>query len=160
LRRYKSRWDNWCDFAALHRVRVSALPPDEYIMERAEVTASMSAVNASVFAINHFRVRNKFVLPLHLPYYALVLRGISHKLKKSSVPREPFTRVHIRSFLDCARATDDLRVWRGVFPHVTCFQQLMRGEEAYNLTGANVEESAGVLKLVGVKAKNHRLGYT
>jgi hypothetical protein len=26
LRRYKSRWDNWCDFAASHRV--SALPPD------------------------------------------------------------------------------------------------------------------------------------
>jgi hypothetical protein len=45
------------------------------------------------------------------------------------------------------------------FPHATCFQQLMRGEEAYNLNGANVEESAGVLKLVGVKAKNHRLGY-
>jgi hypothetical protein len=27
LGRYKSRWDNWCDFAASHRV--SALPPDE-----------------------------------------------------------------------------------------------------------------------------------
>jgi hypothetical protein len=41
-------------------------------------------------------------------------------------------------------------------PLVACFQQLMRGEEAYNLSGANVELEEKVLRLINVKAKNHR----
>jgi hypothetical protein len=32
----------------------------------------------------------------------------------------------------------------------------MRGEEAYNLSGANVELEGNVLRLINVKAKNHR----
>jgi hypothetical protein len=59
--------------------------------------------------------------------------------------------------MDLARASPGvLRVWRGFFPLVACFQQLMRGEEAYNLSGANVELEGNVLRLINVKAKNHR----
>jgi hypothetical protein len=160
LKRYRSRWEDWCDYAASHGV--SALPPDEYAVEqyicdRADLTGSMSAVNASVFAINHYCSRNKFVSSLQSPYFALVLRGIGNKIKKLPVPREPFSAGHIRSLMDLARGSqDDLRVWRGVYPLVACFQQLMRGEEAYGLTGANVVLEEGVIKLINVKAKNHR----
>jgi hypothetical protein len=50
-------------------------------------------------------------------------------------------------------------VWRGVFVHVVCFQQLMRADEACALTGANVVLEPKLVKLINVKAKKHCFGY-
>jgi hypothetical protein len=52
-----------------------------------------------------------------------------------------------------------LGIWRGVFGHVTCFQQLMRAGEAFGLTGANLVVGDGVDKFVNVKAKKWQFGY-
>jgi hypothetical protein len=125
----------------------------------AEDKKSMSVVNASVAAINHFCSRNRFDSHLKSPYFALVLRGIKNEIHKSPIPKIPFSVDHIVLFLGLAHATDDFRMWRGVFAHVVCFQQLMRADKAYSLKGANVVSKPGVLKLINVKAKNHHFEY-
>jgi hypothetical protein len=102
LRLYRPRWEAWCAFAASHRVL--ALPLDEYaveqfVVELAEEKKSMSVVNASVAAINHFCSRNKFESPLRLPYFALVLRGVKNEVFKSPVPGFLFLSSTSPSFL-------------------------------------------------------------
>jgi hypothetical protein len=162
LSRYRSDWEAWCAFAAFHRV--SALPPDEYAVEQyivdlAERTRSVSRVVVVRSAINHFCARFKFLSPLNSPYFSLVMRGIRNDCGVAAVPREPFQSSHIREFLDLAWATDDLRVWREVVGHVFCFQQLVRVREVWALKGHNIVVVDGGIKFVNVKSKNHRLGY-
>jgi hypothetical protein len=75
------------------------------------------------------------------------------------VPRMPFSADHILKFLGMAWISEDLRVWRGILPHVICFQQLMRVSEVSSLRGSNVVRSDDDIRLVNVKANNHRHGY-
>jgi hypothetical protein len=75
------------------------------------------------------------------------------------VPRMPFSADHILKFLGMAWISEDLRVWQGVLPHVICFQQLMRVSEVASLRGSNVVRSYDGIRLVNLKAKNHRPGY-
>jgi hypothetical protein len=131
LTKYKVQWEEWCAYAASHSV--SVLPPDKYaleqfIVELAEFTQSTAVVDGAVAAINHFFARNRFVSPLTSPYFALIRRGIRNECKTMPVPRMPFLADHILKFLGMAWISEDLRVWRGILPHVICFQQLMRGE--------------------------------
>jgi hypothetical protein len=153
-RKNRGPWEECCAFAASHRI--SALPPDEYaaeqfIIEKAETTRSVASVETAVASINHLCASS--------PAFGLILRGIRRDCGCLAVPRQPFTAGHIRLFLDLAWGTEDFGIWRGVFGHVTCFQQLMRASEAFGLTGANLVVGDGVVKFVNVKAKNWQFGY-
>jgi hypothetical protein len=123
----------------------------------------MSAVNASVFAINQYCARNKFVSPLQFPYFALVLRDIGNKVKNLPVPRKPFSADHIRSLSDGpGSGWGPLRLAWGLFSRrlLSAVDEGRGGLRSYGLTGANVEMVDKVIKLVNVKAKNHRLDYS
>jgi hypothetical protein len=79
LRRYHRNWDDWCSFAASHRV--SALPPDEtalefYISNLAESSMSVSSVDMAKASIAHFCARGRFQSPFDSPYFRLIIRGI------------------------------------------------------------------------------------
>jgi hypothetical protein len=161
--KYRGPWEEWCAFAASHRI--SALPPDEYaaeqfIVEKAETTRLVASVETVVASINHFCARSKLTLPFSSPAFGLILHGIRRDCGCLAVPRQPFTAGHICLFLDLAWGTEDLGIWRGVFGHITCFQQLMRASKAFGLTGANLVVGDGVVKFINVKANNWQFGYT
>jgi hypothetical protein len=142
LRRYRRNWDDWCSFAASHRV--SALPPDEtalefYISNLVESSRSVSSVDMAKASIAHFCARGRFQSPFDSPYFCLLLRGIRNECARLPVPRLPFSADHIRKFLDLTWASEcDLKLWRGVLGHVVCFQQLVRIGEVASVTGANI----------------------
>jgi hypothetical protein len=141
-----------------------ALPPDKYaaeqfIVEKAERTRSVASVETAVASINHFCARSKLTSPFSSPAFGLILRGIRRDCGRLAVPCQHFTAGHICLFLDLAWGTEDLGIWRGVFGHVTCFQQLVRASKAFGLTGANLVVGGGAVKFVNVKAKNWQFGY-
>jgi hypothetical protein len=70
LRRYRKSWEDWCRYAASHRV--SALPPDTfalelYVCEVAEESKSVSKMEMIRAAVNHFCFRDRFESPFSSP---------------------------------------------------------------------------------------------
>jgi hypothetical protein len=59
-------------------------------------------------------------------------------------------------FIDLARGSKCLKVWRSVLPLLLCFQQLLRSGSIYVLTGANVVRIVDEFVVTIVSDKNHR----
>jgi hypothetical protein len=87
------------------------------------------------------------------------MRGVRLSLGKAAVPKRPFSRENIITFMDAVR-TGLLLDWRAALPLALCFQQLLRGAECFELKGSNVVRQPTFFLVEVKSAKNLPEGFS
>jgi hypothetical protein len=93
-----------------------------------------------------------------LPRFSKIIRGVRLSFGKASVPKRPFSREIIITFMDAAR-TGLLLDWRAALPLALCFQHLLRGAECFELNGSNVVRQPTFFLVEVESAKNVPEGF-
>jgi hypothetical protein len=158
--KYSRLRDKWIFFAALHGVDV--MPPDMRGLEIFLADTAMlseSAGVAAAAAVAHFCALEGYISPFSAPRFSKILRGIRLEYSKPVKPKKPFLRKHIIAFMEFAWFGSILD-WRAALPMALCFQQLLRGVEAFDLNGSNVVRNAGFFDVMVESSKNHITGFS
>jgi hypothetical protein len=87
----------------------------------------------------------------------LVVRGMKASFCRPAQPRLPFTRLHVRKFMDIGCRSP--RLWRAAVILAVCFADFLRFSEVafVRVKDMTVLEKKGYFRVR--KAKNHRLGF-
>jgi hypothetical protein len=159
--KYGKHWDKWIKFAAIHGVNV--MPPDMraleiFIADTSELSGLAGVATMVAAAVAHFVALEGHPSCFTTPRFSKMMRGIRLNHGKVAKPKKPFTREDIMTFMDLAYA-GTLVEWRAAFPMALCFQQLLRGAECFDLSGANVVITAVGFKVTVETSKNHPEGF-
>jgi hypothetical protein len=159
--KYGKHWDKWIKFAAIHGVDV--MQPDMraleiFIADTSELSGSAGVATTAAAAVAHFVALEGHPSPFTMPRFSKMMRGIRLNHGKLAKPKKPFRREDIMTFMDLAYA-GTLVEWRAAFPMALCFQQLLRGAECFDLSGANVVITAVRIKVTVETSKNHPEGF-
>jgi hypothetical protein len=162
LAKYGRAWDKWSIFATYHGVDV--VPPDKraleiFVANTAELSGSAGVASMSAAAITHFSALEGVQSPFTTPRFGKILKGIRNEYGKPVKPKKPFSRLHITTFMDWARG-GSLLDWRAALPMALCNQQLLRGAEAFNLNGSNVDRRGDHIWIEVKTSKNHPEGFS
>jgi hypothetical protein len=109
-------------------------------------------------AVTYFCALEGYSSPFGSPRFGKIMDGIRRTYCKPVKPKKTFMTSHITGFMDIARG-GMLLDWRAVLPMALCFQQLLRGAEAFNLDGGNVSVHAGYFLINVESSKNHPEGF-
>jgi hypothetical protein len=161
LDKYGRAWDKWSIFATYHGVDV--VPPDMrafeiFVANTAELSGFAGVASMSAAAITHFGALEGVQSPFTTPRFGKILRGIRNKYGKPVKPKKPFSRLHITTFMDWARG-GLLLDGRAALPMALCYQQLLRGAEAFDLNGSNVDRRGDYFWVKVKTSKNHPEGF-
>jgi hypothetical protein len=88
---------------------------------------------------------------------AFIVKGMKRTLRKPSVPRLPFLRLHIRRFMRFSRGS--FCHWRAAVVMATCFADFLHFSEVLNVRLEDIMLAGNDLRFRVKKAKNHRLGF-
>jgi hypothetical protein len=159
--KYGKHWDKWIKFAAIHGVDL--MPPDMrafeiFIADTSELSGSAGVATTAAAAVAHFVALEGHPSPFTTPRFSKMMRGIRLIHGKVAKPKKLFTRGDIMKFMDLAYA-GTLVKWRAAFLMALCFQQLLRGAECIDLSGANVVITAVGFKVTVETSKNHPEGF-
>jgi hypothetical protein len=160
--KYGRLWDKWIFFAAYHGVDV--MPPDMrgleiFLADTAMLSGSGGVAAATAAAVAHFCALEGYISPFSAPRFSKILRGFRLEYSKPVKPKKPFLRKHIIAFMEFARFGSVLD-WRAALPMALCFQQLLRGVEAFDLNGSNVVRHTGFFDVTVELSKNHITGFS
>jgi integrase len=161
LAKYGRAWDKWSIFATYHGVDV--VPPDMqalaiFVANTAKLSGSAGVASMSEAAITHFSALEGVQSPFTTPRFGKILRGIRNEYGKPVKPKKPFSRLHITTFMDWARG-GSLLDWRAALPMALCYQQLLRGAEAFDLNGSNVDRRGDHFWVEVETSENHPEGF-
>jgi hypothetical protein len=109
--------------------------------------------------VAHFCALEGYPSPFVLPRFSKIMRGVRLSFGKAAVPKRPFSRENIVTFMDPAR-TGSLLDWRSALPLALCFQQLLRGAESLELNGSNVVRQPTFFLVEVESAKNVPEGFS
>jgi hypothetical protein len=162
LAKYSRLWDKWASFSALHEVET--VPPDMraleiFIVNCAELAGPAGVENSTAAAVAHFTALEGWPSPFTTPRLSKILRGICNSYGKAAKPKKPFLRSHIILFMDMARK-GSLLDWRAALPLALCYQQLLRGAEAFDLKGSNIVRHPEYFLIEVESAKNNPDGFS
>jgi hypothetical protein len=164
FKQYARHWDKWVDYSVLHQVEV--MPPDMralemFVADTAELSGSAGVANMTSASVAHFCALESYPSPFITPRFAKILRGIKLSFAKPVKPKLPFSREDVQLLMSTARLSGSLMDWRAALPLALCFQQLLRGSEAFDLNGGNVWRSPddSFFRVVVECSKNHPEGF-
>jgi hypothetical protein len=159
---YDRAWLRWKLFARARGAAV--LPPDERVVEAFLILVlapkkSVAVIDAFSAAMNWFCGRAGLETPLSGRKLSLIVRGMKCEFKTAVRPRLPFTRKHVRRFMDAARRSESLKTWRAAVILALSFQEFLRFSEAAFLRLEDLEVDKDGVHFRVKKAKNHRTGF-
>jgi hypothetical protein len=130
-----------------------------FIVNCAELAGSAGVANLTAAALAHFTALEGWPSPFTRPRLSKILRGIRNSYVKAAKPKKPFLRSHIILFMDMARK-GSLLDWRAALPLALCYQQLLRGAEAFDLKGSNIVRHPEYFLIEVESAKNNPDGFS
>jgi hypothetical protein len=140
------------------------MPPDMrgleiFLADTAELSGSVGVALLAAAAVAPFCALEGYLSSFERPRFGKIMRGIRNSYIKPVRPKKPFTREHIVKFMDHTRS-GLLVDWRSALPMALCFQQLLRGAEAFDLHGGNISVHVGHFLIEVETSKNHPEGFS
>jgi integrase len=129
-----------------------------FIADTSKLSGLAGVATTAAAAFAHFVALEEHPSPFTTPRFLKMMRVIGLNHSKVAKPKKPFTREDIMTFMDLAYA-GKLVEWRAAFLMALCFQQLLRGAECFDLSGANVVITAVGFKVTVETSKNHPEGF-
>jgi integrase len=160
LRGYKKEWVKWLTFARRHGYRLDPPRPadlEDFLTSEVSPRGSVAVIDSISASFNWHCVEVGYASPFLNKRIVLIVKGMKRLLRKPSVPRLPFLRLHIRKFMRFSRGS--FRHWRAAVVMATCFDDFLRFSEVLNICLEDLTLAWSDLRFRVRKAKNHRLGF-
>jgi integrase len=162
MRGYKREWIRWLKFAREQGYRLA--PPripdlEDYLVSVVAARKSVSVLDAVSASFNWHCAEVGAESPFGNRRVALLVKGMRSSFRKPVVPRLPFERAHIRSFM--RRAKESHCHCRAAVVMAVCFTDFLRFSEVANvkLEDVTVSDKRDMVRFKVRKAKNHRMGF-
>jgi site-specific recombinase XerD len=161
MKAYKKEWRNWLNFARERGYRLAPPRPldlEDYLVLSVATRASVAVLETISASVNWHCAEVGAPSPFEDRRITLMVRGMKSDFRRPAQPRLPFTKSHIRAFMDLG-TPDNLGAWRAAVILSVCFSDFLRFSEVVNVRLEDIEVSKGSVCFRVQKAKNHRLGF-
>jgi integrase len=160
MRGYKREWIWWLKFAK-KRGYWTALPRStelqDYLVNEVAARKSVSVFEAVSASVCWHCAEVGKPSTFEDKRIMLVVRGLKASFCRPAQPRLPFTRSHVRKFMDIGRRSP--RLWRAAVILAVCFADFLRFSQVAFVRLEDVTVSEKKVSFRVRKAKNHRLGF-
>jgi integrase len=161
LRGYKKEWVKWLTFARSHGYQLA--PPsrpadlEDYLTSEEGPRGSVAVIDSVSASFNWQCAEVGKDSPFLNKRIVLIVKGMKRVLRKPTVPRLPFLRLHVRRLMRFSRGS--FWHWRAAVVMATCFADFLRFSEVLNIRLEDITKAGSDLRFRVKKAKNHRLGF-
>jgi hypothetical protein len=160
LRGYKKEWVKWLTFARRHEYPLAPPRPadlEDYLTSEVGPRGYVAVIDSISASFNWHCAEVEYSSPFLKKRIVLIVKGMKRLLRKPSVPRLPFLRLHIRRFMRFSKGS--FQHWRAAVVMATCFANFLRFSEVLNVRLEDLTLVGNDLCFRVRKAKNHRLGF-
>lgn len=157
MKAYKKEWRNWLNFARERGYRLAPPRPldlEDYLVSSVAARASVAVLETISASVNWHCAEVGAPSPFDDRRITLMVSDFRRPVQ----PRLPFTKSHIRAFMDLG-IPDNLGAWRAAVILSVCFSDFLRFSEVVNVRLEDIEVSKDGVCFRVRKAKNHRLGF-
>jgi integrase len=161
MKAYKKEWRNWLNFARERGYRLAPPRPldlEDYLVSSVATRASVALLETVSASVNWHCAEVGAPSPFDDRRITLLVHGRKSDFRRPAQPRLPFTRSHIRAFMDLGKS-DNLGAWRAAVILSVCFFDFLCFSEVVNVRLEDIKVCKGSVCFRVRKAKNHRLGF-
>jgi hypothetical protein len=147
-------------FVRRHEYRLDPPKPahlEDYLTSEVGPCGSVAVNNSISASFNWHCAKVGYDSPFLNKRIVLIVKGMKRLLRKLSVPRLPFLRMHIRRFMRFSKGS--FWHWKAVVVMATCFADFLGFSKVLNIRLEDLTLAGSDLRFRVRKAKNHRLGF-